>query len=204
LAHTVSALWVGSRVPGVPRAERRSCRYQAYVPDPLEHREIALPADVAADVSDAERAIQQLNAAGPVLASLEALARLLLRAEAVASSRIEGLEVSGRRLLRAEIARALGAPPSDNTAEAVLGNIEAMALAVDELATRELLTVEDVLAVHRALLSHTNQRDSGGELRTTQNWIGGSDYNPCDAAFIPPPAEHVRPLLEDLVAFMNR
>jgi len=203
LAHTVSALWVGSRVPGVPRAERRSCRYQAYIPDPLEHHEIVLPADVAADVSDAERAIQRLNAGGPVLTSLEALARLLLRAEAVASSRIEGLEVSERRLMRAEIARAIGAPVSDNTAEAVLGNIEAMALAVDELATREVLTIEDVLAVHRALMSHTDQRDSGGEVRTTQNWIGGNDYNPCAAAFVPPPAEHVGPLLDDLVAFMN-
>jgi Fic family protein len=203
LAYTLAALWVPSRQPGLPRALRRSCRYEAYIPDTLENRNVALPADVAADVSDAERAIQELNAGGPALASLEALARLLLRAEAVASSRIEGLEVGGRRLLRAEIARTIGAPLSDNTAEAVLGNIEAMALAVDELATRKRLSVEDLLAIHSALLSHTDQRHTGGTIRATQNWIGGNDYNPCDAAFVPPPAEHVRPLLEDLVAFMN-
>jgi Fic family protein len=203
LAHTVSALWVGSREPGLPRALRRSCRYDAYVPDSLARRELALPADVAADVSDAENAIQRLNASGPALASLEALARLLLRAEAVASSRIEGLEVGGRRLLRAEIARGLGAPIADDTAQAVLGNVEAMALAVDELATRNLVTTEDLLAVHRALLSHTHQRDTGGVVRTTQNWIGGNAYNPCGAAFVPPPPNQVPALLADLVAFVN-
>jgi Fic family protein len=36
-----------------------------------------------------------------------------------------------------------------------------------------------------------------------QNWIGGSDYNPCSAAFVPPPPEHVGPLLEDLCAFCS-
>lgn len=64
-----------------------------------------------------------------MLTSLEVLARLLLRAEAVASSRIEGLEVGARRLVRAEAARSIGEPITDRTAEAVFGNIEAMTLA---------------------------------------------------------------------------
>lgn len=41
--------------------------------------DLTIPADVAADVSDAERAILHLNTESPRLASLEALARLLLR-----------------------------------------------------------------------------------------------------------------------------
>jgi hypothetical protein len=45
---------------------------------------------------------------------------LLLRAEAVASSRIEGLEVGARRLLEAQVARALGEDASDVTATEVL------------------------------------------------------------------------------------
>jgi Fic family protein len=57
--------------------------------------------------------------------------------------------------------------------------------------------------MHRLLLSGTRLMNHGGTLRDSQNWIGGSDYNPCNAAFVPPPADEVRPLLEDLCAFCN-
>jgi hypothetical protein len=58
--------------------------------------------EVAADVADAERATSAFNEKAPALVDTEALARLLLRAEAVASSQIERLEVGGRRLMRAK------------------------------------------------------------------------------------------------------
>jgi hypothetical protein len=32
--------------------------------------------------------------------------------------------------------------------------------------------------------------NDGGTLRNEQNWIGGSNYNPCNAAFVPPPPEY--------------
>jgi Fic family protein len=163
---------------------------------------LAVSEEIAADVSDAERQIQNLNAGAPGLAALEALARLLLRAEAVASSRIEGLEVGARRLVRAEAAEALGVPIADQTAEAVLGNIEAMSMATQELAERDRVSLEDVLAVHRALMLHTQQAALGGIVRATQNWVGGNDFNPCSATFVPPP-ERVPELLDDLMEFLN-
>ena len=43
----------------------------------------------------------------------------------------------------------------------------------------------------------------GGVIREEQNWIGGSSYNPCSATFVPPPAEHVQGLLEDLTVYIN-
>ena len=63
---------------------------------------------MAADIADAEADLVRLYEAAGALADTEALARLLLRAESVASSRIEGLVVGGRRLLRADAARQLG------------------------------------------------------------------------------------------------
>src|SRR5262249_38906657 len=42
-----------------------------------------------------------------------------------------------------------------------------------------------------------------GRLRDRQNWISGSSYNPCSAAFVPPPPERVAALMEDLCAFCN-
>jgi Fic family protein len=117
----------------------------------------------------------------------------------VASSKIEGLEVGGRRLMKAQLAGA----GSDVTANEVLNNIDAMTWAVDTLSERPRLRVDDVLAVHARLLAGTRLEAHGGKLREVQNWIGGSDYNPCSASFVPPPPEAVPALMEDLLAFCN-
>ncbi|MHB1626691.1 MAG: Fic family protein, partial [Candidatus Dormibacteria bacterium] len=137
------------------------------------------------------------------LTGSETLARILLRAEAVASSRIEGLEVGARRLLHAEAARSLEAPPSDVTASEVLGNIDAMAFGVDQVRAGDHISLALVLDVHQRLLSGTRLDEFGGRFRTEQNWIGGSSYNPCSAAYVPPPPEYVADLMEDLCAFCN-
>ena len=81
---------------GLPRRATRSCDYEAYVPDPLIGRTFAFDGDVAADIADAEAAISRMNVEATALVDTEALARILLRAEAVASSRIEGLEVGAQ------------------------------------------------------------------------------------------------------------
>ncbi|MGI9028592.1 MAG: Fic family protein [Ilumatobacteraceae bacterium] len=173
------------------------------MPDPLVGRRFRLDGNVAADVADAERAIAVLNGSAAALANTEALARLLLRAESVASSFIEGLVVGGRRLLRAEAARAAGETDIDVTADEVLGTIDAMTWAVEGLSTSEALTVDGLLHVHERLLARTRLREHAGQIRSVQNWIGGSSFNPCSAAFVPPPPEHVEALLDDLCAFVN-
>ena len=188
---------------GLTRRDRRPCDYEVYIPDPLVGRRFVLDGDVAADVADAEAALVRLDATAGALADTEALARLLLRAEAVASSRIEGLEVGRRRLLRAQAARQLGENPRDVTALEVLGNIEAMLWAVEAVPPGGAVTVDIVLEAHRLLLAGTRLAEHGGRTRTVQNWIGGSDYNPCAAAFVPPPHELVDELLSDLAAFCN-
>ena len=93
MAKVVSRTWRSEVSGGLARRDRRSCAYEAYVPDRLVGRVIALDGQVAADVADAEAAIARMNAEASTLVDTEALARLLLRAESVASSKIEGLEV---------------------------------------------------------------------------------------------------------------
>jgi Fic family protein len=195
--------WEGATVRGLPRRDPTGCDYEAYLPDPLMGRSYLLDGAVAADVADAEAAIARLNSEATALVDTEALARLLLRAESVASSRIEGLEIGGRRLLRAEAARALGERSGDITAEEVLGNIESMTWAVENLAAANEVTVDGLLEAHRRLLQGTRLEDHGGQIRNEQNWIGGSSYNPCTAAFVPPPPEFVHSLVKDLCVFSN-
>ena len=202
MARLEARRWEGD-ASGQTRRDRRPCDYEVYIPDPLVGRRFVLDGDVAADVADAEAALVRLDATAGALADTEALARLLLRAEAVASSRIEGLEVGGRRLLRAQAAHQPGEDPRDVTAVEVLGNIEAMLWAVEAVPPGGEISVEVVLEAHRRLFAGTRLAEHGGRTRTVQSWIGGSDYNPCAAAFVPPPHELVDELLSDLSAFCN-
>jgi Fic family protein len=199
----IKVTWTPNPSSGLSRRDRRACDYEAYVPDRLAGRGIALAGETAAEVAEAERAVERVNREAGGLADSEAIARLLLRAEAVASSRIEGLEVGGRRLLRAELAAGLGADPSDVTAKEVLNNIHAMRWAIDTLADADAITVDGLLAIHEKLMSGTRVAQHAGRIRESQNWIGGSSYNPCSAAFIPSPPEYVAPLLDDLCEFCN-
>ncbi len=132
----------------------------------------------------------------------EPLARILLRAESVASSKIEGLEIGARRLLRAEAARSLG-EVSDITAAQVLGNIDAMTYSIERVNQGVSITSELLLDIHRRLLAGSRIVEEAGRFRNVQNWIGGSDYNPCSAAFVPAPPKYVGELINDLVAFAN-
>jgi Fic family protein len=203
VAEVLKARWSPTFTEGLPRRERRGCEYEAYLPDPVFGRRFLLEGDVSADVTDAESAVRVLNAEATALTGLEGLARLLLRAEAVASSKIEGLEIGGRRLLHAEIARQLGFRQRDITAEEVLANIDAMTWAVDNVADEESIEIHHLLEVHRRLMRGTRMESEGGVIRNRQNWIGGNDYNPCGADYVPPPPEQVEPLLKDLCKFCN-
>ena len=202
MSRVIRRRWINDYT-GPSRKDNRGCEYEAYVPDPLVGRAFTIDGEVAADIADAEAAIARLNAEATSLVDTEALARILLRAESVASSRIEGLEIGARRLLRAEAARGLGDDPSDVTAVEVLGNIDAMVFAIEHVDAGDPITVELVLDVHQRLLAKTRLERYAGKLREQQNWIGGSEYNPCAAAFVPPPPEYVADLVADLVAFAN-
>lgn len=192
-----------ARFEGMSRRDRQGCDYDAYLADPLAGWDLVLPADVAADVADAEAAIRRLNDAGTTHVSLEGLARFLLRAESVASSRIEGLAAGTGRLIQAEVALNRGDDAGDQVAAEVLGNIAAMESAI-ELASRSTeFDRADLLSIHRTLMERSPTPQLGGVVREAQNWIGGNSYNPCVAAFVPPPPEYVEELLADLLHYVN-
>ena len=191
------------RFEGLTRRDRQGCSYDAYLPDPLAGWNFTLPSDLAADIADAETAIRDLNQAGTSHVSLEGLTRFLLRAESVASSKIEGLDAGPRRLVEAEAVIAQGGEPADRMAVEVLGNIASMESAI-ELATRgQRISLTGLLEVHRVMMDRSPRPELGGVVREQQNWIGGSSYNPCGAVFVPPLPEYVEGLLDDLVDYTN-
>jgi Fic family protein len=188
--------------PGAPggRGARRGFTYRAYVPATIADDDFLLGSHIAAAAANAEQACWQLNEDPPALANLEALARQLLRAESVASSRIEGLVLSHRRLAKA----AFSADARDVTAQGVLANIAALERAVAPASEADEFTRGDLLEIHRLLFADTRDEHLGGLIREEQNWIGGAASSPRNAEFIPPPYELVPELLDDLCAFSSR
>lgn len=180
-----------------PPKYRRACRYDAFVPDQLMGMDIHLDGALAGLVSDAEHAIRVLNDAGaPALAPL---ARLLLRTESIASSKVEGMQMDVRQLARAE-AREDSGMRAGPSAQEILANIDAMVLAMEEAAVVDSLGLAEIVGIHKRLMERAANRHVAGRVRTRQNWIGGNDYNPCGADFVPPPPDYVARLLEDLIA----
>lgn len=192
--------WTPSLAAFGGRRSRQSYDYFAFIPDRIGPLDLRLPTDIASVVTEAEVAIRELNQRVLGLGALEALARQLLRAEAVASSRIEGLEMSHRRLARA----AFAPEEADAHARTVVGNVRAMEAAIALGAVPRRLTVADIIALHATLFRGTPEEPRAGQIRTTQNWIGGRDVGPRDAEFVPPNENLVVPLLEDLCDFLDR
>lgn len=186
------------------KGEVVTCDYTPYIPDLLVGRSFTFTGTCAAEIAEAEAAIRALHADAVVLHRTDGLARLLLRAEAQASSRIEGVIIGAHKLLQAEAARDMdtGHKP-DSLAEEVLANIDAMDVAMELADMEHTITAETFLRIHKRVLQASELKEHAGKIRTGQSWIGGNAYHPCDSSFVPPPPEEVPRLLEDLAAFCN-
>jgi Fic family protein len=202
LGHIEKRIWPPDPGAYGGRRARRGGQYEVFVPDRISRRDFALDGEAVAALAEATKALQHLEASPPRLATLGALAQNLLRSESVASSRIEGVHLSHKRLARAAYQADKG--QRDQRAAEVLGNVDAMKRAIELGKRASPLKVYDIGDIHPTLLRFTADADIAGVIRTRQNWIGGNDYNPIGASYVPPPHEHVRPLLEDLCAFINR
>lgn len=189
----VDLLWHDPSGP-YGRKHRGPYRYDAFVPARLAEVDLVIPASLAGDLERAARAVADLNHSRT--ANLDAVAGPLLRSESVASSRIENLRVSHRRVAEALVDPQHAPAAAREVANNVAAMTEAIALA-DRSFDRGTLR-----AIHRVLLAGTRDEAYAGVERSVQNWIGGQ--SPRDAFYVPPPPEFLGPLLDDLVAFANR
>ena len=196
--------WLERRWEGDPgalggRRARQSFTYRAFLPDPIAAIRPAVSFETADRIARAEAAIRDLDAEDRIQ-RLEAIGALLLRSEAIASSRIEGIELSQRKLARALI----DPRASKGSARAVAANVLAMEEAIEGASAGTDLTVASIEAIHRTLMADEPERVLAGRFRDEQNWIGGRRGNPSDARYIPPPEDRVPALMGDLVDFINR
>ncbi len=191
--------WPGGLTLSGGRRGREGFYYYAFKGWPIAELSPTFSAEITQDIAAAESELRHLNNDPPKTQLLEALARQLLRAEAVASSRVEGLELSHRTLAQAAF------DPEDTTVNArtVLGNVRALEESIRLASSGRDITVDSIRAIHRRLFEGTRQSEIAGVLRTHQNWIGGRD-TPWGSAFIPVPESGVPELIDDLCRFIAR
>jgi Fic family protein len=196
----IEQTWPGNPA-GQTRAERQPGRFEAYVPNPIAEYEPELTGALSNLLSDGDGAVRELNQLDPGRAlQIEALARQLLRQESLASSRIEGLAVSHKRISEADYDPR---GSTDKRAVEVLANIAAMEQAIRIGAGGKAIRKKTILDLHRTLMTPTMPQIAG-VVRDRQNWVGGRFHTPIGAEFIPPPPDEVEPLLDDLAEFINR
>lgn len=188
--------WV-SRYPrgSASKAKLASHRgpYLAAITPEIAEVVVDLPPDVLSESTEAAQEIARFDA--ELGGEIAPFAAVLLRSESAASSQIENLSASARAIAEAS----LGEPTGTN-ARQVVGNVDAMRAAV---ALADDVTDAAILAMHRALLEHT-EPDIAGQWRTEQVWIGGNPLGPHSAKFVAPHHDRVPDAIRDLVAFIAR
>ncbi len=181
-----------------------SGRYRPYVPDSLMETEFNIDAEATALVARATEDLTRLDLGAGSLAFSEPLARMLMRSEALASSRIEGMAVPAGRVLEMEALDGMGVRHrADGVEAAVIANVGAMEGTVSRVGEGDEVTVEMMCEANRVLLADGPLADRGGAIRGAQNWVGGSDWSPVGASYVPPRPELVAGLLDDLARFVN-
>ena len=172
--------------------------FEAYIPHPISGWAPDLSARTWHRVAAATERCRDLHhgAAGALPAEW-----LLDRAESVASSSIEGIRPSARRVARAEARMALfGQQPADSEMQA-LRNISVTARARELAVSGTALSVDGLRQLHETLMG---EDPVSGRIRDRQNWVGAGQLGgPLQAHHVGPPPEAVPGLLEDLVAYIN-
>jgi Fic family protein len=175
---------------------------QAFVPRSLPPSDPALVPDSFVEWNrQAELALARLSAVSGLVPSVDWLLYSAIRKEALLTSQIEGTQATLIDLFDEEAGLVVS---NTDDVEEISNYLRAFRLVQDNLRSPQGLPVSVRLLceAHRALLNGV--RGAGkqpGELRRSQNWIGGT--RPGNAVFVPPPADRLADLLGDLERFIH-
>lgn len=175
----------------------------AFVPHPLPPADPPLRLDdaIRAIHQDAVAALDRLAVAGAMVPSADWFLYGFVRKEAVLTSQIEGTQATLRDVLTFEATEQAERP--DDVRE-VCNYVAALKYARKQLATPTglPLSVRLLCEAHKRLLK--GARGAGkqpGELRRSQNWIGGA--RPGNASFVPPPPDAVASSMAGLESWVH-
>jgi Fic family protein len=170
-------------------------------PLPVKNPPIRLEGRVATRLVAAEQALARLDLAAQMVPSMDWFLYAFVRKEAILSSQIEGIQATLVDLLEFESGEERAATP--DIAE-VCNYVEALKYARAQIASQKGLPLSMRLLneTHRLLMRGVRGASKApGEVRRSQNWIGGS--RPGNAAFVPPPPTQLPKVLAALEKYIH-
>lgn len=175
---------------------------QAFVPDSLPPKNPTLALEVYQDLNrKAEMALARLSGVSGLVPSVDWLLYSAIRKEALLTSQIEGTQASLTDLFDEEAGFKVS---NTDDVEEVTNYLQAFRLVQEQLRDPKGLPISVRLLCDAHCLLLNGVRGAGkqpGELRRSQNWIGGT--RPRNAVFVPPPPENVPQLLTDMERFIH-
>lgn len=175
---------------------------RAFLPHPLPPADPPLAPACYADLNRAaELALARLSGVSGLVPSVDWLLYSAIRKEALLTSQIEGTQATLTDLFDEEAGFAVS---NTDDVEEVTNYLRAFRWVQNTLRDPAGLPISVRLLseAHRLLLDGARGRGKQpGELRRSQNWIGGT--RPGNAVFVPPPAEQVAGLLAELERFIH-
>ena len=176
---------------------------RAFVPHALPPRRPVLdPESYVAAHRQAELALARLSGVSGLVPSVDWLLYSAVRKEALLTSQIEGTQATLVDLLNDEAGFAIS---NTDDVQEVSNYLQAFRLVQDNLRNPAGLPLSMRLLcdAHRLLMDGARGKGKQpGELRRSQNWIGGT--RPGNAVFVPPPAQKLPELLADLENFIHQ
>jgi Fic family protein len=176
---------------------------RAFVPHALPPAAPVLDASSYAELNrKAELALARLEGVAGLVPSIDWLLYSAIRKEALLTSQIEGTQATLVDLFDKEAGLSVS---NTDDVEEVTNYLRAFRWTQDTLRDPKGLpmSVRLLRQAHRLLMD--GARGAGrqpGELRKSQNWIGGT--RPGNAVFVPPPPDLVPALLADLERFIHQ